>query len=91
MIDDFEYAESATVKLDEGDILLAYTDGLTEARSLDAPDDLFDEAGVRKFLEEDAGSLGSALEFTESLVTRALEFAAGNQEDDMTLVTVRRT
>lgn len=91
MIDDFEYSQFATVQLDVGDILLAYTDGLVEARSLQSPDDLFDESGVRTFLKQEAASLGNAREVTEALVTRALEFADGDQEDDMTLVTVRRT
>ena len=35
MIDDFDYAESASLVLEPGDILLAFTDGLTEARDLE--------------------------------------------------------
>lgn len=91
MMDDFEYSELSELKLEPGDQLLAITDGLSEARRLDKPDDMFGEDGVARILTQEAGRCGSAREFTETLVRAALEFSNGEQEDDMTVVTVRRT
>ena len=91
MMDDFEYSEIADLKLEDGDLLLAITDGLSEARTLAKPDELFGEDGVARVIREEAGKCGSAREFTETLVRAALEFSNGEQEDDMTVVTVRRT
>ncbi len=91
MMDDFEYSEFADVKLEPGDLLLAITDGLSEARRLDRPDDLFGEEGVARVITEEASHCGSAREFTETLVRAALEFSNGEQEDDMTVVTVCRS
>ena len=77
--------------MEPGDLMLAITDGLTEARALARPDDLFGEEGVNRVIQENAGTCESAREFTETLVREALEFSEGAQEDDMTIVTVRRT
>ncbi|HZO09056.1 MAG TPA: hypothetical protein VFC77_06740, partial [Myxococcota bacterium] len=53
-------------------------------------DQLFDEAGVRRILENGAASGQSARELTEALVQSALQFSGGLSEDDMTVVTVRK-
>ena len=79
------------MKLGPGDVFLAITDGIVEARSALGSEDLFDEEGVRKVLSEMAAEGKSAQQIGEELVHRVLEFAAGNREDDMTLVVVRRT
>ena len=67
------------------------TDGLVEARHRDRPDRLFDEHGVRAVLAELAMTDPDAKGLTESLVQSVLEFCGGQREDDMTVVTVRRT
>ncbi|MEM7516853.1 MAG: PP2C family protein-serine/threonine phosphatase [Planctomycetota bacterium] len=90
MMDDFKFEEHSTLTLEPGDYLVAFTDGLTEARSLEEPDLMFDEAGVRKTLEECASDSRDAVALTEEIVTRALSFAKGNREDDMTLVCLQR-
>ena len=43
MIEDYEYSEFSTLTMEPGDLMLAITDGLTEARALARPDDLFGE------------------------------------------------
>lgn len=91
MIRDFDYLEGAALQLAPGDVLLAFTDGFVEARSVDAPDDLFDEEGMRRILSERGGAGATARELTEALVQAALEHAQGNSEDDMTVVAIRRT
>jgi serine phosphatase RsbU (regulator of sigma subunit) len=90
MDDDFAYVEGPRLKMEEGDVLFAYTDGFVEARSASDPDKFFDERGVRTVLERGAAAGQSARELTEALVHAALEFAGGKREDDMTVVAVRR-
>ncbi|MAF64626.1 MAG: hypothetical protein CMJ84_03060 [Planctomycetes bacterium] len=90
MVPDFQFDQGETLTLDEGDVLLAVTDGLVEARSLQAPDDLFGEEGLRSVLAEQCLRSAGARELTEAVVSKALDFASGNTEDDMTVVTVRR-
>jgi len=90
MVDDFEYTEGPMLRLEEGDVLVAFTDGFVEARSMHDPDTLFEEAGVRAVIERCARAGSSAREMTEELVRAALEFAGGKRDDDMTVVAVRR-
>lgn len=90
MDDEFAYTEGPRLKLEDGDILFAFTDGFVEARSIEDPDKLFDELGVRAVIEREAGAGKSAREITEALVEAALSFAGGIAEDDMTIVAVRR-
>ena len=91
MVEDFDYTEGEALHLAEGDMLLAYTDGVVEARHAARPDRLFDESGVRAMFAELAREQSSACELTEALVKSVLEFAGGTREDDMTVVAVRRT
>lgn len=90
MVADFEYASGQRLKLEPGDVLLVLTDGFVEARSLNEPDKLFDESGVRAVLERLATADASARAITEALVKEALAFSGGRREDDMTVVAVRR-
>jgi len=90
MVDDYEYADGPRITLADGDILIAFTDGFVEARSSKDADQLFDETGVRRILENGAASGQSARELTEALVQSALQFSGGVSEDDMTVVTVRK-
>ena len=57
IMDDMAYDEAATT-LAAGDILLLYTDGITEAESPDGTP--FDEAGLERTLALHAGALGTA-------------------------------
>ena len=90
MMDDFLYETPAVVKLEPGDVFLALTDGIVEARAAVGADALFGEEGVREVLSELAPMGKSAEEIGGELVQRVLNFAEGNREDDMTLVVVRR-
>ena len=90
MIEDFEYTAGDAIELGPGDTLLAYTDGLVEARRPSRPDRLFDESGVRAVMAEIGFTNPSARTLTESLVTNVLDFSGGEREDDMTVVTIRR-
>lgn len=89
MVDDFEYAEGPGVRLAEGDIMIAFTDGLVEARHMSRPDRLFDESGLRAVIS-DVAPRASARELAEEIVRNVLDFCGGEREDDMTIVVVRR-
>jgi len=90
MMDDFEYEETHDVSLDVGDVLVAFTDGLVEARHSSRPDRMFEESGIRAVLADAGPRGGSAKEITEEIIKSVLEFAGGEREDDMTIVAVRR-
>ncbi len=91
MVEDFEYETGPSLTLAPGDTLVSFTDGLVEARHRDRPDRLFDESGVRAVMAEIGYANPDAQALTESLVESVLEFAGGQREDDMTVVSVRRT
>ena len=90
MIGDFEYRESSSIELAEGDLLLAFTDGLSEARAEDAPDALFGEDGLRRALQAVAPSGVTARIVGEAIVEAVHAHARGHREDDLTIVVVRR-
>jgi len=90
MMEDFEYTLAPSVHLEKGDAVIAFTDGLVEARHESRPDRLFDEAGMRAVIAEWGPTKASSRELTEQLVSNVLEFTGGFREDDMTLVAVRR-
>jgi phosphoserine phosphatase RsbU/P len=91
MADDYEYDNGREYELEEGDVLLAYTDGFDEARSEADLNVLFGEEGVRGAFIDCAQKNLSARETTEMIVRTVLEFTGGRRYDDMALVVVRRT
>lgn len=90
MMPDFQYTSGEPLVLAAGDVLLCFTDGLTEARSKSDPDDLLGDDKLRAIFVEAARAGQSAREITEVLVRAVLEFSGGLREDDMTIVAVRR-
>ena len=91
MMDDFDYNEKDSFQLESGDVILAFTDGITEARTLTAPDDLLGEEGLEEMFKVQVGTAASAQVVTENLVAGVLAYCNDNCEDDMTMVAVRRT
>jgi serine phosphatase RsbU (regulator of sigma subunit) len=91
MIEEFEYVAGAPITLAPGDVLLVFTDGLTEARRPSNPDRMFGESGVRAVLSDVGHGGGSARELCETLVENVLKFSDNYREDDMTVLAVRRT
>jgi serine phosphatase RsbU (regulator of sigma subunit) len=91
MMDEFEYTEGPRLRLEIGDLLVAFTDGFVEARSATDSERMFGETGMREILESSAAQGSTARELTEALVNAALQFAGGKREDDMTVVAVRKT
>jgi sigma-B regulation protein RsbU (phosphoserine phosphatase) len=83
----FATYEAATLKLDPGDVLLAYTDGLTEAENPQG--EMLGEEGVKKVILEEASSGSKQLE--QKLLSTIQNFTAGRSlTDDITLILVER-
>lgn len=78
------------VRLEPGDCLLLYTDGLTEA--LNPAGEAYGSERVRAAFAELAGRREiTALQLADELVRRIVDFVASEQlADDLTLVVVRR-
>ncbi len=77
---------SREIALTPGDVLLLYTDGLTEAR---AGEQLFGEERVAQFLRRDPGEELNAL--CKGLLEAARDFASAPLTDDVAILAIRRT
>jgi len=83
----FATYEGAPIQLDPGDILLAYSDGLTEAENPQG--EMLGEEGVKKVILEEAPSGSKHLE--QKLLETIQSFTAGRSlTDDITLIIVER-
>jgi sigma-B regulation protein RsbU (phosphoserine phosphatase) len=78
--------EQGSVRLEPGDVLVAFTDGISEAMNLDD-----EEWGEDRLLETVRGcKISSAQQLLECIFDAATRFAGtAPQHDDMTLVVVR--
>jgi serine phosphatase RsbU (regulator of sigma subunit) len=90
MIADEVYEAHPPLPMASGDVLVAYTDGLVEARSPGSEDDFFGEEGLKRVLDECAVQGLSAREICTHLAEAALAKSGGRREDDITVVVARR-
>lgn len=90
MIEDEVYESGEPIRMETGDVLAVYTDGLTEARSRSDREAFFGEEGVREALASAAAEGLSAKDVTTRIVEAVLDACEGEREDDMTLVVVRK-
>ncbi|MSR63820.1 MAG: GAF domain-containing protein [Planctomycetes bacterium] len=90
MIADEAYKAPPPMAMRPGDVLVAYTDGLTEARKPGSEDDFFGEEGLKAVLVQAAGEGLSAREICARLAEAARELSGGVREDDVTVVVARR-
>jgi serine phosphatase RsbU (regulator of sigma subunit) len=90
MVPDEPYRAHDPVPMEKGDVLLAYTDGLIEARKPGEGDAFFGEDGALRVLDTLAREGASAREICARLVEAALSHSGGLREDDITVVVVRR-
>ena len=78
---------SSTIQLEPGDVLVLYTDGVTEAMNQDQA--LFGDESLLTCLT--GTGLGSATEITDHIVAAVRKHADGcPQSDDITVLTIRR-
>ena len=90
MIPDEVYRAHEPLSMATGDVLVAFTDGLTEARKPGSEDDFFGEEGLKRVLAEGAAAGLSARELCAKLAEAALELSGGKREDDVTVVVAKR-
>ncbi len=80
--------EEASCGLDSGDLLVVYSDGISEA--LNVAGDEFGEEGIIAVVNRARG--GTAAEVMEAVTNAALEFSGDRlQLDDMTMIVLQRT
>jgi sigma-B regulation protein RsbU (phosphoserine phosphatase) len=78
--------QQGEVVLESGDVILAYSDGVSEA--MNPAEEIWDEVYVERILRENARR--PATEIIERLVSAVDEFAAGaEQSDDITVTVVK--
>lgn len=85
MLDPNGTFHSRELKLDSGDLVLLYTDGLSEAR---AGDQLFGEERIANALRRDPGAHPGVL--VKSLLEQARDFSRGPITDDIAILAIRR-
>jgi serine phosphatase RsbU (regulator of sigma subunit) len=85
MLDPEGTYHSRELRLDSGDLVLLYTDGLSEAR---AGDQLFGEDRVANVIRRDPGADPDVI--AKSLLEAARDFARDPITDDIAILTVRR-
>jgi serine phosphatase RsbU (regulator of sigma subunit) len=90
MMADSTYRVDASLRLEPGDLALLVTDGLVEAHRSGQRENLFGEKRVCDLIAQHGQRATSAEELARLLAESALEFSGGEQEDDITLVVVRR-
>jgi serine phosphatase RsbU (regulator of sigma subunit) len=84
---DFATFESSAFQLDKGDILVVYSDGLTDARN--QQDEMFGEERLLDLISQEAPGGSYALE--QKLLKSIEEFTQGTpQTDDITFVVVEK-
>ncbi len=90
MLEDAPYVASPSVRLESGDVFVAFTDGLIEIRDSKAPDVLWGLERLKARVAESTAAGRTSEEIALAVVNTALAFAKEFQEDDVTLVVVRR-
>ena len=76
---------TATLTLADGDTLLMYSDGVTEATGADG-----DDYGLQRLQRAAAAASGSPAEVLAALMNDHAAFTAATAEDDVTLLAIRR-
>ena len=87
MFDDFTFTQS-TLQLDRGDMLVLFTDGVTEA--FNTSGEMFDEKGLETTLEN-KGAGKSSHDICQEILKDVNDFSGKEpQSDDITLMAIRR-
>ncbi len=91
IVPDGTFVSDSHLKLETGDLLLAFTDGLVEAPAKDDRESLYGEARLRTSFAELCSEGASTEVIAKKLAESALSFSGGAHDDDITLVVLRRT
>ena len=79
--------QDGVVGIEEGDVLILYTDGTTEARSPSG--DFFGEQGLRDMVMRESGEGKDFDGFLERLLATLERFCGGSLNDDVSMVALR--
>ena len=90
MISDEVYTSDHSIVLLPGDAILAFSDGLAECRDASNASGFLGEDAIREHFRDAMRSGKPARESALELAERAMALAGGVNEDDITLVVVRR-
>ncbi len=90
MISDEVYESDHSVVLQPGDAILAFSDGLAESRDSSGQGQMLGEDSIRELFREAMRSGKAARESALELAEHAMSLSGGVNEDDITLVVVRR-
>ncbi len=90
MLEDYSYEGSAELELQSGDVMLAFSDGILEARDPLNPENMFGQKGLEDCLSRLAPTGASPRDITMTLVEEAMRLTGGIREDDITVVVVKR-
>jgi sigma-B regulation protein RsbU (phosphoserine phosphatase) len=83
---DFASYEATPIELNSGDVLIAYSDGLTEAEN--NREEMFGEDRVKEIIRREASSV---TRLHDALISSIAEFTKGrDQSDDITIVIAQR-
>ncbi len=91
MLPDEQYEACAPLQLETGDVVVIYSDGLSEARDPANPDVLFGEEGIQRTLAEAAAEGKDAQGVLTHIVEEAMKMSRDAREDDITIVVARRS
>jgi phosphoserine phosphatase RsbU/P len=81
--------QQAVVDLNVGDVVIVYSDGVTDARS--PKEELYDSKDNRRLLRRVTESMGGPEDVGKAILQEIREFSAGHaQADDITLITFGR-
>jgi sigma-B regulation protein RsbU (phosphoserine phosphatase) len=84
VMEDSDYQQTE-VQLNQGDVVVIYSDGVTDARS--PGDELYDSQSNHRLLKRVAQSVGGPEAVGRAILQDIREFSAGHsQADDITLV-----
>ena len=90
MMEDIPYELQPEVRLESGDVLVIFTDGVTEMRDPQDLDQMFGDEGLHASLRAAASAGLSAEEIALKVVEDAMSLSRGEQDDDVTFVVVRK-
>jgi phosphoserine phosphatase RsbU/P len=82
-VQEMDYREEK-VRIERGDILALFTDGVTEART---SDDMLESEGVQEVMRGMGGA--TARQVADAIYNRAVDFSSNQLKDDLAIVVIK--
>ena len=85
-----EYQETPTIKLKSGDIIILFSDGITEAAQKNNPDQFYMETDRLTRIVKELDKMMTAEAVIGAIINDVRDFSGGTQQnDDMTIVVIK--